>query len=116
MTNLSNDQKIKELELRLAAQTALGDLPSKARDILLDQIANTPAGRAHILGTAPAPSPRELVDALWAGSVGRDLSEVLAAKEAEGTQATTREAQLAEIAKLPPLQRITAARAAGLDF
>ena len=113
---MDNDQKIKMLELRIAAERELHDIPSGARDILVSQISKVSSGKAHIFGTAKAPSTTELLDELWFSPVGRDLRELLDTKEAEGAAPTTQEAKLAEIAKLPPAQRLQKAREMGLTY
>lgn len=115
MTNLNHEQRIRELTLRIAVERELTGIPAGARDILVSQIAKVPAGRAHVLGTEKEPSAKELLDELWHSPVGRDLRELLDAQEGQ-VEPDSAEAQLAELNKLPPAQRLTEARKRGLKF
>lgn len=112
---MTHEQRIRELELRIAVERELTGIPAGARDILVSQISKVPAGRAHVLGTAKEPTTTELLDELWHSPVGRDLRELLDAQEGE-VEPDSHEAKLVEINKLTGAAKINAARALGLNF
>lgn len=112
---MTNEQRIRELELRVSIERELADQPKGVVDILASQIAKVASGRAHVFGTAVAPATKELLDELWHSPVGQDLKDVLAQKEAESATARGAADTLATIMAIKdPASRIAAARAAGL--
>jgi len=86
---MTNEEEIKLLRLQVELDDHLRDVvPQKgARRFLLEEVINSPAAKAHIKGTLPAPDLRELADEVWATKGGQRLREVLeqgdAAKEAD---------------------------------
>jgi len=116
---MNDQQRIKFLQLQVALDDHLRDVVTQkgARQFLLDEIANSPAGKSHIFGTGPAPSPRELADQVWATDRGSQLRDILAQKEQADADhhESDRDRKLAEIQAIEnPRERINAARRAGL--
>ena len=115
---MTNDQMKKLLKTRVAAERALRGqgLPNKAIDLLAEKLMDAPSVKAHVQGTAPAPTTDEMLAEVWATQTGQDLRAVLDAHEEDtrSDEARQREAELAEIAKLPPAARMAAARKLGI--
>jgi hypothetical protein len=114
---MNSDQKLKEAQLRATADRQLArDVPNtRARDILLDQIASAPSARAYILGNAPAPDAAELVGDLWGTAAGQNLRDVLDSNDEAVEGQTDRAAEIERINAISdPALKMTAARRAGL--
>ena len=114
---MTNEQRIKELQLRASIERELADQPKGVVELLASQIAKVSSGRAHVYGTASAPTTTELLDDLWHSPVGKDLKEVLAQKEAESAATGGAAGTLATIMAIKdPARRMEAARKAGLNY
>ncbi|QFT64573.1 hypothetical protein [Roseivivax sp. THAF30] len=118
---MTNEQEIKRLKLAMAVDDHLrATVHHKgARDILAAEIANTPSGRAHVVGTAKAPGAVELAQELWATRTGQQLRAILAQNEVAeaNAYASERDRQLAAILAIEnDAERINESRRTGIGM
>ena len=114
---MTPEQKLKEAEVRAQFDRSLGEYPENVRDFLLTGIKESGVAKSYILGNGAMPSKQELTEDIWLTPTGKDLKEILEDREGhqKSKDQSSREQKLAEIQKLPPAERISAARKEGLE-
>lgn len=113
---MNDYQKLRRAELALILERNTSELDHRVRDILIRGMEEAPCAVAYILQDGAAPSPEELIAALWKTENGVILRAILeeGARDAALSKAEASVSLVTEINSLPPRQRISAARAAGL--
>lgn len=111
MSSREHAMELRRLHLAATVDRKLNELPDLIRDRFAALVGAEGIGAAYVQFGGVEPSTDEVIAALWSSPFGRDAAEVL---RAEPPEQDDRAALLAEIEKLPPVQRLAAARKAGL--